>query len=623
MQSRTMPCNTGRRLQRSNFLCNLLCRLRYTNVIKKIFTILVFLNFTPPHGALQAQRLSRDQQINLLTNQVGYLPSSTKTCLVQGTEKRDFEVVEITSGSVAYQGALIPRQGDFGTYLSADFSKVVKEGRYYLRADTLRSFPFSITSNVYQPEMNMIVRYFSLQRCGASTTGYLSPCHTDDGIRLDNGKHQDVTGGWHDASDLRKWVSATIYGVMGLARAYNLQEPQYRKAILDELLWGNQYFLKMQEPQGYVMDFIGGDLKKHSDNNRWTDNQIGNGGTDIKLIEPNTGISKQLMLVSGNQDDRIIQIQPVEMSAQYNFITAEAMVARITSKTNLAYSKQCLDAAKKCYNWCLKSGSDTTTGNIGAALQAAVEMYRTTSLPVYHKRATELAVQLKKLQATDLPEGLSGFFYNSLLNHEPYKNISNGCQAFIGLSDLVHMFPADKDVQYWKSMIKDYAEHYLLLLSEKNNFGIVPWGLYEKKDPGGNRKVGGYWYRYFMEPELDWWVGINANIASAGIGLLKAATILKDDRIKASAQKQLDWILGSNPFNSSTMVGAGYNHPAHFGGSSFLPSTPVLPGAVLNGLGGDHEDMPVIGKGDWQISEYWTPMVAYTLWLMAELSAAK
>ncbi|MCW3089286.1 MAG: hypothetical protein JWP81_355, partial [Ferruginibacter sp.] len=596
MQSRTMPYNTTPRSQRSNFLCSLLCRPGYTNAIKKIFTILFFLNFTGTHDALQAQRLSRDQEIVLLTNQVGYLPSSTKTCVAQGTEKRDFEVVEITSGIVAYHGTLIPRQGDFGTYLTANFSKLVKEGRYYLRSDTLRSFPFSISKVVYQPEMNMIVGYFSRQRCGASTTGYLSPCHIDDGIRFDNGKHQDVTGGWHDASDLRKWVSATLYGVMGLARAYNLQDPQYHQVILDELLWGNQYFLKMQEPQGYVMDFVGGDLKKHSDNNRWTDNKIGSEGTDIQLVLPNAGISKQLMLVSGDQDDRIIQTQPVERTAQYNFITAEAMVARITSKTNPAYSKRCLEAAQKCYNWCLKSGSDTTTGNIGAALQAAIEMYRTTSLPVYHKRATDLALQLKKLQATDLPGGLSGFFYSSLSNHEPYKNIWNGCQAFIGLSDLVQMFPADKDVQLWKSMIKDYAEHYLLLLSEKNSFGIVPWGLYEKKDPGGNRKVGGYWYRYFMQPELEWWVGINSNIASAGIGLLKAATVLKDDRMKASAQKQLDWILGSNPFNSSTMVGVGYNHPAHFAGSSFLPTVPVLPGAVLNGLGGNHEDMPVTGK---------------------------
>jgi hypothetical protein len=51
-----------------------------------------------------------------------------------------------------------------------------------------------------------------------------------------------------------------------------------------------------------------------------------------------------------------------------------------------------------------------------------------------------------------------------------------------------------------------------------------------------------------------------------------------------------------------------------------MPTVPVIPGAVLNGLGGDHEDMPVMGKASWQISEYWTPMVAHTLWLMAELS---
>ena len=225
--------------------------------LKKIFTIVFLLNLAS-YDFLQAQRLSRDQEIGLLTNQIGYLPSSTKTCLMQGTEKRDFEVVEIPSGQVVYKGTLIPRPGDFGTYASADFSTVVKEGRYYLRADTLRSFPFSISNTVYQPGMNMIVHYFSQQRCGASTTGYLSPCHTDDGIRVDNGRHQDVTGGWHDASDLRKWVSATIYGVIGLARSYDLTDSKYHKIILDELLWGNQYFLKMQEPQGYHNGFYRG-----------------------------------------------------------------------------------------------------------------------------------------------------------------------------------------------------------------------------------------------------------------------------------------------------------------------------------------------------------------------------
>lgn len=574
------------------------------------------------HNA-QAQRLSRDLNVLLLTNQVGYLPSSTKTCAWKGTKSKNFDVVELASGRVVYSGTLVPKAGDFGTYSSADFSEVVKEGHYYLRADTVRSFPFVVASAVYQPEMHKVVSYLSKQRCGASITGYLSPCHVDDGIRLDNGLHQDVTGGWHDASDLRKWVSATIYGVIGLAKAYYTAAPQYQQSMLDEMRWGNQYFLKMQEPQGYVMDFIGGDLKKHSDNNRWTDNQIGSQGTDIKLVRPNAGVSQQPMLVSREHDDRIIQTQPTEMSAQYNFVAAEAMLSRIFLKRDPAYAKRCLDAAKRCLNWCRQSGSDTTADVLGAALQAVIEMHRSTGQPSFYSLAVDLAGKLKSLQAKEPDAGIAGFFYASPSHTEPYKNIWNGCQAFIGLCDLALLFPKDKDIQSWRSMIESYAAGYLFTLAQKNNFGIVPWGLYANTDPGGNRKVGRYWYRYFMQPELEWWVGINANIASAGVGLLKAAVVLRDNKLKATAQKQLDWILGFNPFNSSTMMGTGFNQPVLFGGSSFLPSVPALPGALMNGLGGSHEDMPTIGSGDWQVSEYWTPMAAYTLWLMAELSGAQ
>ena len=170
-------------------------------------------------------------------------------------------------------------------------------------------------------------------------------------------------------------------------------------------------------------------------------------------------------------------------------------------------------------------------------------------------------------------------------------------------------------------MITMYARDYLKVFIDRNSFGIVPFGLYTSEDPGGDRKVGDLWYRYFMQPKLSWWVGINSNVAAAGIGLLKASVILNDKELRSYAQKQLDWIIGVNSFNSSTLIGTGYNHPEHFPGSTFYPTTPVIKGAVMNGLGGDKDDQPEIGGGWWQISEYWTPMVAQTLWLMAELSA--
>ena len=105
--------------------------------------------------------------------------------------------------------------------------------------------------------------------------------------------------------------------------------------------------------------------------------------------------------------------------------------------------------------------------------------------------------------------------------------------------------------------------------------------------------------------------------------------------LKSIAQRQLDWIIGVNPFNSSTVDGVGHNQPVHFinGGeilspndnvAEFRPATPVLPGGVMNGLGGDKDDMPfLIKESNYMQSEYWMPMVAYTLWLMAELTVMK
>jgi hypothetical protein len=584
--------------------------------------VLVIINVTGGLNDLQSQSLTRDLNIDLLINQVGYVPGAWKNIVTKGISNGKFDVIDLTSQEVEYTGTLHPVKGDFGEYSEGDFSSLQKEGRYYIKSDTLRSFPFSISASVYKPVMDLIVSYFSLQRCGSSTTGYLSPCHLDDGIRMDNGKHQDVSGGWHDASDLRKWVDATIYAMIGLSRSYELQSGpgNSREKILGELMWGNQYFLKMQEPQGYIMNYVGGDVKKHSDSNRWTNNVIGKEGGDLHLTKPAAGQSDNDMLVFGSNDDRVIRTDPVGMAGQYNFIISEAIMSIITLTGNPVYSQNCLTAAKNCFDWCKTQTKELNAGTIGTSIEASLELYKCTGEDEYKNFAITRSLTLKKLQAPLQDGKFGGFFYTSATDNEPYKNIYQGCLEFISICDLITAFPEAKEAPLWKQMISAYSYQYLLFISQKNSFGIIPFGLYAEKDPGGNRKAGNYWYRYFMQPELDWWVGINANVTSAGIGLMKAAAILKDPRLKAAAQKQLDWVVGVNPFNSSTIEMVGYNHPKHFGGSSFLPSVPVLPGAVLNGLGGDREDMPDIGTGDWQISEYWTPMVAYTLWLMAEIS---
>ncbi|MDP4221815.1 MAG: glycoside hydrolase family 9 protein [Bacteroidota bacterium] len=574
----------------------------------------------------KSQRISRDLNVDLLINQVGYVPHAGKRVLTKGIRTSAFDIIDLESHRVVYSGNLKPCPGDFGEWSAGDFSSLTRDGHYYIKCDTLRSYPFEISSIAYRKPMEKIVGYFSLQRCGSSTTGYLSPCHVDDGIRMDNGKHQDVTGGWHDASDLRKWVGATIYGMIGLSKTYELLDEidPARIKILDELLWGNQYFLKMQEPDGYIMSYVGGDVKKHSDSNRWTDNIVGPDGGELAFIKPTAGKSMADMLLFGSNDDRVIRTDPLDLVGQYNFISAEAIMARIAQTGNPDYSVRCLQAAIKCFDWCAKTAGDENAAIIGASMQAGNELYKTTRKDTYFDFAAGQAAKLRKLQVSSHDNNiLNGFFYTSQSGKEPFKDIWQGCLGFITASDMIATNPSHRDAAVWKQIVSDYSQQYLKLMAGKNSFGIVPYGLFEGKDPGGNRKTGEYWYRYFMQPELSWWVGINSNLASAGVGLMKASKALNDPELMILAQRQLDWIIGVNPFNSSTIETVGYNNPVHFPGSTFIPQTPVLPGAVLNGLGGDANDQPVIGNGNWQISEYWTPMVAFTLWLLTEITAAE
>ncbi len=199
---------------------------------------------------VRAQRTNlshKNPEIPVMINQAGYLPDAPKYCVLEGAEAREFELLNAETGETVYKGMLEPhKEKDFGYFLTGAFTSVKQPGTYYIRSGELRSFPFRISEYVYDEPMQLALSYFSKQRCGNSTTGFLAPCHVDDGIRLDNKQHQDVSGGWHDASDVRKWVDATIFGMTGILRmAEALGRDRYGDRVTEELKWGNRYFLNM------------------------------------------------------------------------------------------------------------------------------------------------------------------------------------------------------------------------------------------------------------------------------------------------------------------------------------------------------------------------------------------
>ena len=543
----------------------------------------------------------------ILINHVGYPLKAAKVCLIEGEKPVPFKVINTQNGKTVFTGIMQPQKGNFGNYLVGIFSEFEEEGTYVIDIEKKKSATFRISASIYEDAIKKCVTYFSIQRCGPSTTGYARPCHTDDGRRLDTGPgwsmkpYRDVSGGWHDACDYRKWVASTLYGMIGLCKVAEIMGPKWNnEQILDELRWGNRYFLNMQNEGGYVMNYCGGD-----DGMYLTDNK------------------------TGTADDRPIHTEPasfthdeVDRTAQYNFIWAQTLTARIFRSSDPEYSKKCLKAAIRCLDWCDKNFYANQALEMGSALMACIELFKTTNDSQFLEKAIVFANRLLEIQVQkpiDSTYHIKGFFKTSSGDDEPSKQSWQGPQHIIGLCELLEIVPDHIEAPKWKEAIRMYCDDYLAKLTEINNFNLVPVGLFKSEDPGGNQKIGGYWLRYLTVTADDAFAGgINANIASAGIGFLYVSKILQDEKLKTFAQRQLDWIVGLNPLNASTIEEVGHNQPIRFINNT-LHIPPLIAGAVMNGIGGTKEDKPDLTAGSWQNCEYWTPQVAHTMWLMAEL----
>lgn len=216
--------------------------------------------------------------LHFRVNQVGYLPYEHKSAILfsKNPLKEKLQIIDKSTGkSIKTLKPKAITNGNWGTfdyYYSLDFSKINKNGVYYLRASKTkqRSPDVRISSSAYSGYSETLLGFMRQQRCGYNPTLNVY-CHHKDGYSfygpMEDSTFVDVSGGWHDAGDQLKYLITSSYATAHMLKTYELYpnkfadnvdalgkpSPNGIPDILDEAKWGLDWILKCYEyPESIV-----------------------------------------------------------------------------------------------------------------------------------------------------------------------------------------------------------------------------------------------------------------------------------------------------------------------------------------------------------------------------------
>lgn len=171
-------------------------------------------------------------------NQVGFLPNDVKSAVVLSRIKLNglvAEINEINSNSIAYTVELKEGKESYGnfdyTYI-IDFSNLTLEGKYVIKINGKKSFPFLIDNNVYDGLASSLLDFFKVQRCGYTNPLLHDVCHIADATSIIDGERKllkkiDLTGGWHDAGDYIKFLNTTAFATYMFLFSYEFNPENF------------------------------------------------------------------------------------------------------------------------------------------------------------------------------------------------------------------------------------------------------------------------------------------------------------------------------------------------------------------------------------------------------------
>lgn len=589
------------------------------------------------------------QKIRILTNHIGYENTGAKFAVVEAfpgddvvacflklydTDELVMSIKPVKAGKVAHWKSWV--------FWTLDFSAIRNEGKYYIECKTskgiVRSFPFLIQENLLERHtISDVVAYFKAQRC----VGQMEKADGKMTFYGGKGDTVDVHGGWQDATgDYGKHLSHLNFTnyfvpqqiplvVYSLCKTYELLDMrkdenfrQVKRRIVDEILYGADYLVRIKVPGGSFYRSI----SAPGPGKRPEDRRIAPIMRKFRITK-----SKDKAETYDVASKEGIDIKLFEASYRGGggiAIASLAMASRLSVYGDFPSSVY-LETAENAFEYLEKHNLEIVydgKNNIiddYCALSAAVELFKATGKNVYKKAADR--------RASGLMRRLSS--WGDYIN---YWRADDGDRPFFHPSD--EGFPIVSLIYYMEicdssikkkvlEVIRKSLEFYLSITSEVNNpFGYARQ-LVQHKDGSRNSS---FFFPHDTEAE-PWWQGENARIASLACAARMAVPHFRSDsvfvqRLEKFADNQLHWILGLNPFDVCMLDGSGRNNPEYifFGSYQYMN----IPGGICNGItaGLENEEdidfnipFSVTGKDyDWRWTEQWLPHAA---WFLMAVSA--
>jgi hypothetical protein len=546
----------------------------------------------------------------------GYRLNASKQALVQNVTGTSFQLIN-DKNKVVLKGE--GKKLDSG-FVQLDFSSFNTPGYYTLKAGGSVTKPFAIGEAAWLATAWHTLNFFYAERCGYDQPGIHQACHQDVFCVHPDGRKIPVNGGWHDAADLTQGVGNTARGGMAmleLAASVKNKNKQLYQRLLEEARWGLNWTMSTRFGDGYREGglIIG----------IWTDN------------------------ITGTKDD----IEGKATNNPFdNFIAASycAMAVPFYSGADTVFARWCRNSAIEDFAFAndklgMFVNNKNETELYAQATVSAMHLYRLTKERRYLDWTVQYAHVVmdcqQKERRNDWTVPLHGFFYESREKKRilEFFHRSNEELMMQGLSMLLTEAPQHADATAWKVCCHAYADYLHDIAKLASPYGILPAavyelsnadfsGIYHEGDQVGmpsmeeyNAQVkngiplgGNFYLRRF--PVAYQFRGFHAVL----MGKAKAAFILSgllgDKELKNIATRQLEYIVGYNPFAMSTIYGDGYDYPPLYGAYAG-----DVAGAVPVGIETfENEDQPYMPM---QVSatykEIWTHTTAGVMWLVAAL----